>query len=93
MQVRLTFRLPFLGQLLPFSYQYELSSWIYHVIGESNSAFASFLHDQGYVYGNRRFKFFTFSHLYIPHYEPLGDRMKILRDSSLFHSRFLPQRT
>lgn len=78
MQFKITFQVLKPGQLLPLSYQYELSSWIYRLIGRSNSKFAYFLHRKGYVAGNKRFKLFTFSNLYVPpRYEILGDRMKI----------------
>lgn len=78
MQFRISFRLKQPGQLLPLSYQYELSSWIYSLISSADSEFGAFLHTRGYASGNKRFKMFTFSNLYVPpQYEIAGDRMKI----------------
>jgi len=78
MQFKILFRVKHPGQLLPLSYQYELSAWIYKLISSSNSAFGEFLHSRGYTSGNKRFKLFTFSNLYVPpKYEIEGDRMRI----------------
>lgn len=90
MQFRITFRVKEPGQLLPLSYQYELSSWIYKLIGSSDSEFGDFLHAQGYASGNKRFKLFTFSNLYVPpKFEILGDRMKVYSRSISFVASFL----
>ncbi|MCO6478217.1 MAG: CRISPR-associated endoribonuclease Cas6 [Phaeodactylibacter sp.] len=90
MQFRITFRVKEPGQLLPLSYQYELSSWIYKLIGSSDSEFGDFLHTRGYASGNKRFKLFTFSNLYVPpKYEILGDRMKVYSRSISFVASFL----
>jgi CRISPR-associated endoribonuclease Cas6 len=89
MQFKITFRAEQPGQLLPLSYQYELSSWIYKLIGDSNSEFADFLHQQGYAEGAKRFKLFTFSNLYVPKFEIQGDRMKVLCPEISFLASFL----
>lgn len=89
MQFKITFHVDTPGQLLPLSYQYELSSWIYRLIGDSDSAFADFLHKQGYVEGSKRFKLFTFSNLYVPKFEIQGDRMKVLSGEVSFVASFL----
>jgi CRISPR-associated endoribonuclease Cas6 len=82
MQFKIFFRVKQPGQLLPLSYQYELSAWIYKLISLSNSSFGEFLHTRGYVSGNKRFKLFTFSNLHVPpRYEILGDRMKIYSET------------
>ena len=76
--------------MLPLSYQYELSSWIYKLIGSADSEFGDFLHAQGYASGNKRFKLFTFSSLNIPpKYEILGDRMKVYSRTISFVASFL----
>lgn len=77
MQFKITFQVEQPGQLLPLSYQYELSAWLYRLMGSSQSGFSDFLHDKGYISGNKRFKLFTFSNLHVPKYEILDDRMKI----------------
>jgi len=45
---------------LPLQYNYPLQSFIYHHI---SLKLADFLHNQGYSYGKRRFKLFTFSRI------------------------------
>ncbi|MEM6632617.1 MAG: CRISPR-associated endoribonuclease Cas6, partial [Bacteroidota bacterium] len=94
MQFRITLRLKQPGQLLPLSYQYELSAWIYHLLEQANSDFAKFLHEEGYLAGKKRFKLFVFSNLHIPHggYTILDDRMKIhAREISFVISFLVPQ--
>jgi CRISPR-associated endoribonuclease Cas6 len=46
--------------MLPVSYNYLVQASIYNNISHRLS---KFLHDKGFVYGKRRFKFFTFSRL------------------------------
>lgn len=90
MQFKITFELQQQGQLLPLSYQYELSSWIYRLISSADTSFGEFLHSKGYISGNKRFKLFTFSNLYVPpKFEILGDRMKIHSTSISFVVSFL----
>ncbi|MCB9289648.1 MAG: CRISPR-associated endoribonuclease Cas6 [Lewinellaceae bacterium] len=90
MQFKVTFGVKKPGQLLPLSYQYELSSWIYKLIGSSDSEFGEFLHEKGYTSGNKRFKLFTFSNLYVPpRFEILGDRMKVYSRDISFVVSFL----
>jgi len=90
MHFRVTFSVLKLGQLLPLSYQYELSAWIYKQIERTDSEFASFLHEEGYYNEGKRFKLFTFSNLFIPPpYEIIGDRIKIGATEISFTLSFL----
>ena len=82
MKFSITFRVLGSGQALPLSYQYELSSWVYHLIGNANAPFAQFLHDKGYVQGSKKFKFFNFSQLSIPNGE-----FKIQKDRMLLFAK------
>jgi CRISPR-associated endoribonuclease Cas6 len=67
MRIQIEFELSGKTQLLPFNYQYPLSSWIYKVIDKGNAEFATFLHEQGYTAGDgKRFKLFCFSGLRFP---------------------------
>lgn len=63
--------------LLPLNYQYELSAWIYRIVRKGSNEFAAWLHDRGYGDGNKTFKLFSFSHLHVPVYRILGDRMEL----------------
>ncbi len=65
MRLKIHFRVVKPGQWLPLSYQYELSAWIYRIIGSADSDFAEFLHSKGYGRGKKRFKLFTFSNLHM----------------------------
>lgn len=90
MQFRITFKILYPGQLLPLSYQYELSSWLYGLIGRSDREFADFLHSKGYVEKGKRFKLFTFSNLFIPpKYQIIDDRIKIWSKEISFTVSFL----
>ncbi|MXV38199.1 CRISPR-associated endoribonuclease Cas6 [Flavobacteriaceae bacterium Ap0902] len=50
-------------QQLPINYPYLISSWIYHVLYSSDSAFATWLHEHGYQTKGKRYKHFCFSML------------------------------
>jgi len=54
---------------LPINYQYFISSWIYHTLGRANPEFATWLHEQGYGYGGKQYKLFTFSQLMPQRYD------------------------
>lgn len=77
MRFKITFRVLNPGQLLPLSYKYELSAWVYKQIEKADNPFAEFLHSKGYVLDGKRFKLFTFSDLYVPQFEIVGDRMQV----------------
>ncbi len=65
---------------IPVNYSYPLSAWIYHTIADGNHEFAKFLHDTGFITGNRQYKLFTFSDLRFPPkgFKVEGDRLHIL---------------
>ncbi len=67
MRLQIEFEILGKAQLLPFNYQYPLSSWIYKVIATGNTVFAEFLHNEGYAtQEGKRFKLFCFSGLRFP---------------------------
>ena len=79
---------------LPFNYQYFISSWIYKRIGEANTNFADFLHQQGYGEGNRKFKLFCFGPLDVKPYKVHKERgvLELLGEEACLEvSFFLPQ--
>lgn len=51
------------GLTLPVNYNHHLTGVIYHFLAESNAEYAAFLHNEGYLAGQKRFKLFTFSQL------------------------------
>ncbi len=64
--------------VLPLSYQYELSAWIYRVIQNADSDFAAFLHQRGYHTSLlKSFKLFCFSQIDVPKRRIEGDRLHI----------------
>lgn len=79
MRFKLTFTLTNLKErILPLNYQYELSSWIYHILNSGSPEFATWLHDHGYTDDRKQFRMFTFSNLDISHRRIQGDRLEIL---------------
>ena len=80
------------GNLLPISYQYELSAWIYGVIARSNSIYADWLHNNGFVNDYKRFKMFVYSNLF-PQFKVIGDRLAIESDSLYLYLSFLPEKS
>ncbi|MGD2033957.1 MAG: CRISPR-associated endoribonuclease Cas6 [Bacteroidales bacterium] len=53
-------------KVIPVNYQYPVSAWIYHTLGNADGEFAEKLHATGYVSGKQHFKNFTFSRLQFP---------------------------
>ncbi len=51
------------GSILPFNYEYAISSWIYKMLAQADPQFATWLHDKGYSLSDsgKKFKLFTFS--------------------------------
>lgn len=74
MRLKLTLQALHKPALLPFNYQYPISSAIYKIIQSADAKYASFLHDIGYGEGNKNFKLFTFSDIKTPLVKN-GDRM------------------
>lgn len=89
MVFKITFKVLRQGAVLPYSYQYELSAWIYKMISSSNSQLATFLHSKGYGQGFKNFKLFTFSNLYIPQFKTTPEGLKILSPTIDFTISFL----
>lgn len=83
MQVIVQHKMP--GTLeLPINYHHMLQAIIFSAIS-SNEEYSSFLHDEGFFRGNRRFKMFTFSELN-GKYEIVGKRI-FFRDMIEFEVR------
>ncbi len=76
--------------ILPINYQYELSAFIYNTIHAGNHEFGNWLHENGFIEGNKKFKLFTFSRLRIPNFKQFKDRLIILSDEMYFELSFLP---
>lgn len=64
MRLKITFAVQ-AGSLLPLSYQYELSAWVYRVLSNAQPEFATWLHNKGYDQSGKNYKLFTFSSLHI----------------------------
>ncbi len=77
--------------LLPFNYQYPLSSAIYKIIQTADAEFAALLHNNGYGQGYKSFKLFTFSDIKTP-FVKNGDRMQLQTDEAeLIVCFYMPQ--
>lgn len=77
--------------LLPFNYQYPLSSAIYKIIQSADAEFAAFLHNTGYGQGHKSFKLFTFSDIKTP-FSKNGDRMQLQTgEAELIVCFYMPQ--
>ena len=63
--------------LISLNYPYQLSGFIYQALEKADPAYARSLHEDGYGFGKRKFKFFTFSPLLIKRREVFGDRLLI----------------
>jgi CRISPR-associated endoribonuclease Cas6 len=91
MRFKLTLQTLHKPPLLPFNYQYPLSSAIYKIIQSADDQFASFLHNKGYSQGYKSFKLFTFSDIKTP-FTKSGDRMLLQSDfAELIACFYMPQ--
>jgi CRISPR-associated endoribonuclease Cas6 len=84
------------GDILPLSYQYELSAAIYRILSKADAEYATWLHDNGFELNpKKRFKLFTFSRLRIPDSRLLAreGKLKIYSDTIDWQITFLPERS
>ena len=54
--------------LIPYNYNHQLQNVIYRLIQKSSPEFSAFLHNIGFIDGNKPFKLFTFSKLLFADY-------------------------
>ena len=86
MRFKITFRTEekAFRNIIPLSYQYELSAWIYGIIHSGDPVFAKWLHSKGYIAEGKSFKLFTFSRLQIPKYQfQISDDRLILKNGDI----------
>lgn len=83
------------GNKLPINYQYELSAAIYKILSRSDISFSEWLHENGFVADNKRFKLFTFSHLIIPHFKIDKEQERLILESDIveWYISFLPEKS
>lgn len=79
MRLKLTISPSITGISIPLSYEYYLATVIYRWIELSSTAFAEFLHKQGYTLNGymRRFKNFCFSQLFPERSRVINDHLHI----------------
>ncbi|MCC6287447.1 MAG: CRISPR-associated endoribonuclease Cas6 [Chitinophagaceae bacterium] len=93
MRFRLTLTPVFRESIIPINYQYPISSAIYKIIQQADSAYASFLHEKGYQQKGsfKSFKLFSFSDLRTA-FKIEGDRLRLLTQQAELEICFhLPQ--
>ena len=75
--------------VIPVNYQHALQSFVYHILPNDE---ADFLHNHGFQYHNRSFKFFSFSRLYgsSPSYDPDAKTLTFQNKIALSISSVLP---
>ncbi len=85
-----------MGRELPINYQYPLQAAIYRTLAESDLAFSTWLHENGYQLDNgKKFKLFTFSNLIVPQYgiDKERERLVVKSDYVTFYISFLPEKS
>jgi len=82
------------GNALPFSYQYELSAYIYHMLAKGNAAYAAWLHQNGFESDGKQFRLFTFSPLFVKiAIDKTKNRLLLIDDKATLQISFLPERS
>ncbi len=81
------------GNVLPISYQYELSAAIYHRVRDHMDDYTQWLSSNGFTpTDDLRHRLFSYSNLYIPRIRVEGDRLAILVKKVQMWVSFLPVR-
>lgn len=81
------------GNVLPVSYQYELSSCIYRKLTENRTLYQDWLRKNGFEEErNLRYKLFSVSNFYVPKIKVEEDRLHILAKKIQLWISFLPER-
>jgi len=83
------------GNALPLSYQYELSSFIYHTLANGSADYAEWLHHNGFAVEGKQFRLFVFSPLLIPKIsiDKENGRLLLISDYAELLISFLPERS
>ena len=80
------------GDILPVSYQYELSSCIYRKLTENHSLYLDWLNNNHLSEeSNFKYKLFSLSNFYIPKIKVDNDRLRIMTHKIQFWISFLPE--
>jgi len=82
MRIKLTIKPKNRNAIIPFNYNYYLSTAIYRWIEKSSPEYSKFLHESGFSLEgtNRRFKHFCFSNLIVPQRKVINSNLMILSD-------------
>ena len=81
------------GNVLPVSYQFELSSCIYRKLTENRRRYRDWLKMNGFIEDkNIKHKLFSLSNFYIPKIKVEEDRLHVLARKIQFWISFLPER-
>ncbi|MCB0639258.1 MAG: CRISPR-associated endoribonuclease Cas6, partial [Lewinella sp.] len=80
------------GAAIPIDYRAAVSAWIYKTIEQADSDFARWLHEEGWIYGSRRYKLFTFGELRPRRYDLKGGTLFLVEGPTrLTLSFYLPE--
>ncbi len=93
-ELQLTIDKKIYGNALPFSYQYELSAYIYHTLAKGNAEYAAWLHQNGFELDGKQFRLFTFSPLFAKiAIDKTKSRLLLMDDTATLQISFLPERS
>ncbi|MGC9151984.1 MAG: CRISPR-associated endoribonuclease Cas6 [Microbacter sp.] len=93
-KLQLTIEKEAYGNALPFSYQYELSSFIYHAMGKGNAFYAEWLHENGFQLAGKQFRLFVFSALQTKTVvDKEHNRLLLTDDNAMLEIGFLPEQS
>lgn len=93
MRLKLTYRPEPRNMVISFNTNDFVTGYIYRSIKKASSVHARWLHDVGFTLDYRKFKFFTFSCLIIPHRRLVHSGLKVLSQNVYLYISFLMPRT
>lgn len=76
---------------IPYNYQYVLHAAIYDLIRKSSKEYSKFLHDVGFVEGERHIKLFTFSKLFFHSYKITPKGFNFVNQFTFYFSTPIPK--
>lgn len=93
--LHLTIEKTIYGDVLPFSYQYELASYIYRTMAKGDEQYAGWLHANGFKPDSGKpFRLFCFSNLLVDRTRTTPDnRLRLLSDTAQLQIAFLPEQS
>ncbi|MFQ6040688.1 MAG: CRISPR-associated endoribonuclease Cas6 [Candidatus Poribacteria bacterium] len=79
MRIEIIFENPYRETVIPLNYNYFLTTCIYRMLETSSPVYSAKMHKEGYRFGGKRFKLFTFSQLLPKRWQVLNSHFLLIQ--------------